>query len=170
MRLFVCPLEALEQTLAASGARHLVSLSGPGKAIEKPQGVDEFLALEFNDIAEPRDGLIPPSLAHVKLIVDFSKAVPEDEGIMFQCWMGISRSTAAAIIAGLVLRPELSPQSIVQTLRHKSSSATPNPLMIAHADGLLDCKGELVQAVREIGRGVDAYLGEPFSIDLETIT
>ena len=60
-RIYVCPLSDLEATLATSGARRMISLMGPGKATARPEQVDNgFLAMEFHDIGEPRDGLSPP--------------------------------------------------------------------------------------------------------------
>lgn len=160
--IYVCPLEHLETTLETSQARCVLSFAGPGKSIKRPTGLNGFVALEFNDIGVPQEGLIAPSKQDVEAIIDTVKNWREEPAIVMQCWMGISRSTAAALIAALVLAPDASPLHMAQTLRHYAPSATPNPLMIEHADDLLACNGSLINAVKNIGRGADANLGSPF--------
>ncbi len=166
--IFVCPLSALDTILADSDAVQMISLSGPGKSLETPaQITDGHLKLEFNDINEPREGLIPPAAEHVQSIIDFGKNWDQSKPLVIHCWMGISRSTAALAAVLLSLLPETSPEIAAQLIRRKSPMATPNPMMIDHADHILNLNGELVSAIATIGRGVDAFEGQPFSISLE---
>jgi predicted protein tyrosine phosphatase len=163
--IHICPLSALESVLADSGAVQMISLSGPGKSIETPtQITGGHLKLEFNDINEPRDGLIAPAPEHVKSVIDFASTWDQSHPLVIHCWMGISRSTAAAATVLLSLFPQITPQTVAQMIRQKSPMATPNPMMIAHADELLQLEGHLVDAIQNIGRGADAFEGKPFSI------
>ena len=84
--------------------------------------------------------------------------------LVFHCFAGISRSTAAAYIAACVLAPERSEDEIAWALREASPTATPNARMIAVADELLGRRGRMVDAVRAIGRGAEGFEGTPFTL------
>ena len=153
--IFVCPLSDLDATLETSGARWMVSLMGPGKSSVRPSGITRgFLGLEFHDIDGPRDNLLPPSRADVTQLLEFFDGWDGHDPLLIHCWMGISRSTAAAAIA------------LAQRLRLASPMATPNRLMIALADEQLGLNGNLCSAIAAIGRGADASQGEPFCLEV----
>lgn len=166
-RIHVCPLSDLDATLAASGARRMVSLMGPGKAQARPAQIDDgFLALEFHDIGEPREGLSPPTQEHVAQLLDFFESWDGRSDMLIHCWMGISRSTAAAAIALAQRNSGRDMQALAARLRQASPMATPNPLMISLADEQLQLEGRLKNAIAAIGRGADASQGQPFSLDV----
>lgn len=163
--IHVCPESKLSETLKSSGARHLIVLTGPEKLAERPADISgHYLHLRFNDIAEPREGFIAPQLSDVQSILTFAERWDGAAPLVMQCWMGISRSPAAALIALARLQPERSASELADALRQVSPEATPNALMIAHADRLLNFGGQLVDAVRAIGRGAEASVGTPFSL------
>ena len=165
-KIHICSLSALGTTLATSGASNMISLAGPGKLIPRPeQIIDRFLALEFNDITGSHNGLITPNNAHVQKIIDFSADWNGDGALVVQCWMGVSRSTAATLIICAALNPRQDMDHLATTLRSLSPNATPNWLMIQLADQKLDLQGKLETAVRAIGRGVDAFEGNYFIMD-----
>lgn len=161
--LHVCPLSDLVPTLESSGARWMISLSGPGRSPSRPDQIDRnFLALEFNDIAEPRPGLQPPSREHVGELLNFLSRWGGNEDLLIHCWMGISRSTAAAAIALACHDPGQDMYQLALRLRRASPSATPNPLMISIADDMMGLDGRLGDAIASIGRGAEASQGAPF--------
>ena len=82
--------------------------------------------------------------------------------MLVHCWAGISRSTASAFIAQCILNPEKPEAMLAGELRRLSPSATPNPLIIAHADALLGRSGRMTAAVKDIGRGANAFEGNVF--------
>jgi predicted protein tyrosine phosphatase len=82
------------------------------------------------------------------------------------CYAGISRSTAAAYVIAAALQPERDESELARELRTRSPTATPNPLIVAHADKLLGREGRMVSAIRAIGRGKEAFEGTPFMLDL----
>lgn len=167
-RIHVCPLSDLDATLAASGARRMISLMGPGKAQARPAQIDDgFLAMEFHDIGEPREGLSPPTPAHVAQLLEFLEGWDRRSDLLIHCWMGISRSTAAAAIAMAQRHPEGDMTALASRLRQASPMATPNPLMVSIADDLLQLDGRLRNAIAAIGRGAEASQGEPFYLDLQ---
>lgn len=167
-RLLVCPLDHLPATLEGSGARHLVTFASPGNT---PSGLDRslrHLALEFNDIAAPREGYLEPQREHVDALLSFLQAWEGDAPMVLNCWMGISRSTAAAALALAALEPNPDPTAIAIRLRAAAPSATPNPLMIAHGDTALGLDGALSRAIAQIGRGAEAMTGTPFELTIHT--
>lgn len=166
-KIHVCPLSDLDATLASSGARHMVSLMGPGKASTRPEKINgRFLAMEFHDIGEPREGLSPPTSEHIEQLLQFFDAWDGQSDMLVHCWMGVSRSTAAAAIALAQHNPAGDMDQLAQRLRKASPIATPNPLMISIADDLLQLNGRLRAAIAAIGRGAEASQGQPFALEL----
>ena len=51
-------------------------------------------------------------------------------------------------------------------LRHLAPSATPNRLIVEHADRLLKRDGRMISAAKAIGRGVEAWEGDVFQWDI----
>ena len=166
-RIFVCPLSRLEATLEDSGARWMVSLMGPGKSSARPSTITRgFLGLEFHDINGPREDLLPPTEEDVSKLLRFFSSWDADSPLLIHCWMGISRSTAAAAIALAQHDPGQDMMRLAHRLRKASPIATPNPLMIKLADEQLGLNGQLSAAIATIGRGAEAVQGEPFCLDL----
>jgi predicted protein tyrosine phosphatase len=157
----VTPLEELPQVLAASGAQRWVSFAAPGQSAETPVSFEgERLALEFHDISGPKDALIPSSRRQVEELVDFIRA---DHGpIILQCWMGVSRSTAAGLIAAVLRDSKRDCANAALNLRKAAPFATPNALIVEHADAILGLGGALREACAAIGRGETADRGRPF--------
>ena len=112
------------------------------------------------------DGHVTPGDGHVAAILAFAEAWDRKEPLLIHCYAGISRSTAAAYIAACALAPERDEAEIARALRIASPSATPNALFVSIADRLLGRDGRMVAAIAEIGRGADAFEGEPFSLNL----
>lgn len=166
--LQVCPLSRLPETLAASGARHLMTLMKVGTAIPRPEAIAEgrHCVVEVSDVVAPMDGHVTPGEAHVAAILAFAEAWDRREPLLIHCYAGISRSTAAAYIAACALAPERDEVEVARALRDASPSATPNALFVAIADRMLGRGGRMVAAIAEIGRGADAFEGEPFRLAL----
>ena len=166
--LYVCPLSKLEETIALSGASRAVTLLSPE---QEPPALPAFssdrrLILKFHDIAEPMPGYVAPSVEHVEALLDFARSWDKADPFLFHCYAGISRSTAAAYICACALMPQRAEDVIAQELRTVSPSATPNPRMIALADLILERHGRMISAIARIGRGAEAFEGQPFSLPL----
>ena len=109
-----------------------------------------------------------PGEAHVRSLLDFARGWDRGAApLVVHCYAGISRSTASAYIIAAALSPQRDELELARTLRWLSPSATPNPRLIAVADILLERDGRMVEAIRSIGRGADAYEGAPFVLPLE---
>lgn len=166
--LVICPLSALERTIARHRPSHLVTVIGAEMAIARPAAIDEgrHLQLHFNDVATPVPGLVAPGMADMRAILDFARDWDRAAPMLVHCWMGVSRSTAAAYAIACALSPERGEDEIAQTLRWQSPTATPNRRMVALADTLLGRDGRMIDAVLAIGRGRDCHEGAPFILPL----
>lgn len=166
--IWVCPLSKVEATVASTQAERLLSLLAPGTAMTRPASIIEanHLYLSLHDIAEAQDGMTLPGEAHMTTLLDFAERWDRAKPLVINCYAGISRSTASAYIIAAALQPARDEQELAETLRKLSPSATPNPRLIALADAMLGRNGRMVEAVRSIGRGADAFEGVPFGLEI----
>ncbi len=166
--LHVCPLSRLHDTLAETRASHLVTLMGKDAEVQRPAGIaaDRHLFISVNDIVEPLEGYILPGTEHIEELLAFVRAWGRESPLVFHCWAGISRSTAAAYISACALAPDQDETALAQALRDAAPSATPNARFIALADDILNRRGRMVDAIRRIGRGAEAMEGTPFTLRL----
>ncbi|MGL4288937.1 MAG: tyrosine phosphatase family protein [Phreatobacter sp.] len=172
MNVHVCSLARIADTVSATGARHLVTLINEGTTVARPASIrpEDHLFLGMNDIVSPMDGYVVPGEAHVARLLGFVEAWWGKSGaaspLVVHCWAGISRSTAAAFITSCAVNSDRDEAEIAADLRAKSPSATPNARLVAIADGLLRRDGRMIDAIARIGRGRDAFEGEPFWLPL----
>jgi len=166
--LHVCPLSRLHDTVDSLKASHVVTLINVGSAVERPAAVasDRHLSIHLSDIVSPLDGHVLPAAEHVDALLAFVRAWDRESPIVFHCWAGISRSTAAAYIAACALAPDRHEGEIALALRAASPSATPNALLVSIADEILGREGRMTEAIRSIGRGAEAMEGVPFMLQL----
>ncbi len=166
--LHVCPLSRLHETVATARASHVVTLMGAGAEVQRPATVaaERHLFIGVSDILEPLDGHVLAAAEHVERLLAFVRAWDRGSPLVFHCWAGISRSTAAAYLAACALAPERDEAAIALILRKASPSATPNARLVALADDILGRRGRMVESIRAIGRGAEAMEGTPFSLTL----
>ncbi len=166
--LHVCPLSRLNETVAAIGPSHVVSLLSAGTAVERPASIapERHLVINVSDILEPMEGHVLAGPEHMDRLLAFIRAWDRGNPLLFHCWAGISRSTAAAYIAACALAPERSETELALALRVAAPSATPNARFVALADDILGRQGRMVDAIRAIGRGAEAMEGAPFMLQL----
>ena len=166
--IVVCPLHAVETQIEKHGASHVMSLLGPEHMIDTPTGIerDKHLQLTLHDIALPADGYIAPGESHVGRLIEFFEKWDQAAPMVVHCWAGISRSTAAAFTAQCIHYPDSDEMDLARKLREASPVATPNPLIVAAADKLLDRGGRMVEAVQSIGRGASAWEGNVFTLEM----
>jgi predicted protein tyrosine phosphatase len=167
--IHVCSLARLHDTVAGTGARHVVSLIGDEAAIERPSSVavGNHLRLRMHDICTPLDGHILPQEAHIAALIDFVRRWDRRTPLVVHCYAGISRSTAGAFASVCALNPHRDERTIALDLRRASPTATPNMRIVSLADRLLGREGRMVAAIELIGRGVLAAEGAPFRLTLE---
>ncbi|PKA40500.1 tyrosine phosphatase family protein [Rhizobium sullae] len=164
-RIVVSPLSRIAEMAVRYGAREMISLMAKEQAFHRPGVIaaDRHLLLHMNDIAFKGTGnLVAPEEAHVRQLIDFAAAWDQRSPLLIHCWMGVSRSPAAALIAALSLAPDQDEIALAKRLRSASPYATPNARIVEIGDVLLQRKGRLVEAVRAIGRGADTDGNAPF--------
>jgi predicted protein tyrosine phosphatase len=166
--IVVCPLAHIHATAASTGAKRMLTVINAGTPVERPQEIaeEQHLFLGFNDIAMPMEGMTLPGEEHVRAILDFGRNWDQVDPMIVHCFAGISRSTASAYMIALALNPELDERELALDLRWRAPSATPNPKLIEIADAVLGRQGRMVDAIRSIGRGEDAFEGVPFRLPL----
>lgn len=166
--IIVSPLKTIGEMAARHQATEMISLIAEKQDFHRPGIVraDRHLKLAVNDIAfAGKEGLIAPQESHVQEIIAFARAWDQSAPLLVHCWMGVSRSPAAALIAALAVSPELDDAALALQLRTASPQATPNSRLIEIGDAALGRHGQLMSAVKEIGRGAD-YVGDaPFALN-----
>lgn len=167
--LVVSSLRDLPATVAEHGALDLVTLVNADTDVTRPAEIapERHLFLGMNDIAAPLDGMILPGDDHLDALLEFGHRWDRHKPLAVHCWAGISRSTAAAYILAIAINEELDEEALALELRRRAPSATPNALLIALADRKLGRQGRMVEAIRRIGRGADAFSGTPFILPLQ---
>lgn len=156
--IVVCPLSSIAETAVRHKAREMVSLIAEGQDFHRPGVIaaDRHLKLAMNDIGfAGTGGLIAPSEAHVESLIGFVRGWDQSAPIVIHCWMGVSRSPAAAVIVALSLHPEEDDFALAARLRSVAPHATPNTRLIEIGDRLLGRNGRLIAAIKGIGRGAE---------------
>jgi predicted protein tyrosine phosphatase len=159
--IYVCNLPELERHTQALRPSHLVSLVSEAEQPATPAGMvaDRHLRLVVHDISEPLLGYVLAGEDHVAALIAFLRAWRHDDGpLLIHCMAGISRSTAAALIA-LVVKAEGREAEAALQLRRAAPHAYPNRRLIALADRLLDCRGRLIAAREAMGAPRLAFNG-----------
>ncbi|PWV98757.1 putative protein tyrosine phosphatase [Hoeflea marina] len=166
--LVVCRLNQIAEAAVRHGAREMISLLAENQTFHRPGVIDasRHLILGVNDIAEARDGLVAPAEIHVDRVIRFARDWDRQAPLLIHCWLGISRSPAAAAIAALAVEPDQDEMQLAERLRAASPFVTPNEKLIEIADHMLGRGGRLRRAIRAIGRGADAYEGDMVSVAL----
>ena len=149
----VCGVDELPQYLP--WATHVVSLFTPGFRDELPifrHPAARVLKLDFDDIDEPRildqgpyGKQYPPTKKQIQQLIQFIKGIKAPAKLLFHCHAGISRSTAAALVAICIHHKTDSPASWMERLLAIRPEAFPNSLMLKYADELLGLGGELIK-------------------------
>lgn len=164
--IIVCGLNAAQGQIDLHGAKSVISILGPETPHRDFTGItrDLHLRLTFNDINAATTGLVAPHAGDASKLVSFIRRWDQTHPLLIHCWAGISRSTASAFSALCVLRPDADEMELALALRAASPSATPNRLITAQVDELLNRQGRMVKAVEAIGRGANAFEGKPFTL------
>lgn len=167
-QIVVCPLSALEKTVTASRASHVLTLISDDMPVPTPAGIasENHLTLHFNDVAVAAPGLRLAGKGDVDRMIDFIRNWDQCAPMVIHCWMGVSRSTAGAMTALATLQPDRPAMEIASELRFAAPFASPNPRIIALADKALGRNDTMILAADAIGRGANCFEGSPFTLDV----
>src|SRR5437764_11056939 len=151
--IHVCSLARLHQTVADTGARHVVTLLKDTDLVARPESIlsDNHLILGIDDINETLDGYVVPADDHVTKLLTFVRAWDRANPLVVHCYAGISRSTAGAFVAACALNPHRNEATIARAIRDASPTAMPNIRIVTLADRLLERDGRMVAAVERMG-------------------
>jgi predicted protein tyrosine phosphatase len=155
MDLICCPKTSVAEVCREHLPSHVLTFASPGTPQPSLPAGPAHLHLAFNDIAEPRAGLVPPAEAHARDLVDFGRSWNGAQPLVVSCEAGISRSTAALFIIACDRRPDMAEQALAERLRAAAPCATPNPLLVSLADRILGRQDRMILAAAAIGRGAD---------------
>lgn len=168
--IVVSPLGRIAEMAVRHRAQEMISLMAEEHTFHRPAVIaaERHLLLGMNDITFSGGGkLVAPQEVHVQQIIDFARSWDQSAPLLVHCWMGVSRSPAAALIAALAVRPDLDEEALVARLRQASPQVTPNARLIAFGDEMLGRKGRLAAAVKKAGRGADSDGNLPFVLTLD---
>lgn len=145
--IYVCSLEDMPRHAARLRPSLLVSLLPELEQPPTPQGVppDAHLRLAIDDVADARPGVVCPAREHVAMLIAALSRRPRQQPVLLHCFAGISRSTAAALVA-LAIDARGREAEAAAHLRRCAPHALPNSRIVALADALLECDGRLVAA------------------------
>lgn len=167
--IIVSPLERIAEMAVRHRALDMVTLLSDGHDFHRPAVIapERHLVLRMHDIGCASAGKMSgPQEAQVEKLIAFAQGWDRTTPLLIHCWMGVSRSPAAALIAALAIAPETDDKELALRLRKASPHASPNARIVALGDTLLQRGGKLVAAVKLIGRGADANGDAPFVLPL----
>jgi predicted protein tyrosine phosphatase len=153
-RLLVCPLSGLDDALQDHRPSHLVTLLSPQNMISTPQGFDpaHHLRLGINDVSDPDTAEYPPGREHIDQLLTFARGWDGQAPFLIHCWAGVSRSMASAftiLCDRLGMGHEI---EIALAMRRRAPHASPNSLLVRHADDALRRDGRMVTALKVMGQ------------------
>ena len=166
--IVVCGLNAAQSQIDLHTAKSVISILGPETPHRDFAGIssENHLKLTFNDINLETAGFIAAKTSDADKLVGFINNWDQQNPLLIHCWAGISRSTASAFTALCLLRPQADEVKLARMLREASPSATPNRLIVAQVDAMLNREGRMLNAVESIGRGANAFEGAPFILHI----
>jgi predicted protein tyrosine phosphatase len=159
MNIYVTSLFEMPHYVATLRPSHLVSIIQPEFQPDTPVEIDpaNHLRVQVHDISQPAPGSIHPGESHIRQMIDFLRDWPARSPLLVHCYAGISRSTAAALIARVVKSGNALDAALA--LRRAAPHARPNSLIIDLADQILGLDGGLIEARQAMGDGVPAVEG-----------
>lgn len=158
MQIYITNLFSMQHEIERFRPTHVVSLIQAQFQPDRPAQIrpENHLRLEVHDIVDRSQRGILPAHADVHRLVQFlSDWCHTDGHLLTHCYAGISRSTAAALIA-LYLRTGNALES-GRVLRQAAPHARPNRLIVRIADEILATGGALARSVEAMGPSEPLY-------------
>src|ERR1700742_4431655 len=170
-RLLVSPLSGLDDALDNHRPSHLVTLLSPQHMIPTPAGFDpaRHLRLAIDDVGDPAAADHPPGREHIDRLIAFARSWDARAPLLIHCWAGVSRSMASAFT---VLSDRLGPgraMEIALAMRRRAPHASPNRLLVRHADDALGRGGRMVTALTVMGQPLMVAEGVTTAFPLQSL-
>ena len=131
---------------------HLISILQREFQPVRPELIapEHHLRVEIHDIVEHDDWGVLAQRDHIRVLIDFARQWDPDSGdLLVHCYAGVSRSTAAALVAHHLRTGD--PEASAWELRRAAPHAFPKRWIVALADEELGLGGTLIEAVERIG-------------------
>lgn len=151
-RITICGLAELCQHSGA-GITHVLTILDPGWP--DPRDFHTYAPhsrtiWRFHDVIDDHPDMVVPQASHVAEILEFGRMAQEHpiNHLLVHCHMGISRSTAAAVILMAQNNAGREREAFDHLWRIRPQS-WPNSRMLGFADSALGRQGRLLQAMRE---------------------
>ena len=159
MTIYVSNLSDLEVHASAVRPKRLISIIQPELQPPTPLAVTpaHHLRVPVHDISEPVCGAILPERSHIAAVIDFLDGWRARDPLMVDCLAGVSRSSAVALIAHFLTTGDAFASA--RALRGAAPHAWPNRRIVALADTVLDCGGQLRDAVDAMGAASPETMG-----------
>lgn len=153
--ILICGVEHLSYLTLRRKPTHMISLLANEIMVETPDGLspERHLKIHVNDIPGPEDGKVHPDRPHVDELIRFVEGWNGTGPLLVHCFMGISRSAAAAYITLCRFNEDGLEGAIARAMRRTGAHLQPNPLLVRHGDDALKRDGRMVRAVEALGRG-----------------
>jgi predicted protein tyrosine phosphatase len=151
-QLTVCGIGEL--TEPRERVTHIVSILDPETPVPPeltPYQPHQRLELRFHDVIDDAPGMQAPQPEHIQRLLAFTRAVPAAH-VLVHCHAGFSRSPASAILMLAQAWPDVPAHRIILEVLRLRGNVWPNLLMLEIGDRLLDRKGDILAAVRQLYR------------------
>jgi predicted protein tyrosine phosphatase len=157
-KITVCGIDELTEHCEAR-VSHVVSILDPTWPIPPALGAygeHKHLELRFDDVIEPAPDKVPPGPQHIPQLLALGRRLMGETAatrhLLIHCGAGFSRSPAAVALSLAQTMPAMAPGDIAAEVLRLRPTAWPNLRIIELGDGLLDRRGELVEAASSIYR------------------
>lgn len=163
-RISVCARDEVP-AIAGRGITHLLSIDKPDEPTPTPEVYDGVhWHVQFDDIvsqaeAEEFDATLP-EIEDIRQVLDYADCCLQSSHtqpvhLLVHCQAGISRSTAAAYAMVSQMLGEGREQDALEHLFDIRPEASPNKLVVKHADAILNRNGKLLEALESLQRERD---------------
>jgi predicted protein tyrosine phosphatase len=121
--------------------------------IPTPPGFDpaRHLRLGVEDVSDPEGAASPPGRADIDRLLAFARGWDGQSPFLIHCWAGISRSMASAFTVLCDRMGHGREVEIALAMRRRAPHASPNRLLVRHADEALARDGRMMAALAAMG-------------------
>ena len=154
MTIYISSLADMPRLVRQLGIRDLVSIIQPTAQPPTPPEIEpaRHYRCALHDIVKPNPGDVLPERSHISDLIAFLRTWDGEEPLLIHCLAGVSRSTAAGLIAHVLQTGD--PRKSAAALRRASPYAWPNRRIVALADSILGFDGDLIEAREGMGPAV----------------
>lgn len=153
MPIAICGVSEVP-AFATTPLDHIISFREshqPGPDVRSFQHPYTLHSFVFADTGDPSNPLAPTEAMMRRLLAVYANTKPDDS-VLFHCFAGVSRSTAAAFL-WLVYHGMPYPEAYQTVVDVRGAFVSPNQLMICLADDLMGRNGEMAAFMSaELGR------------------